>query len=620
MPRDHETPATRAGGSGDEAGGLAAGEEFAGHLIEAELGRGGMGVVYRARHLALDRELALKVIATALSSDETFRARFQREARLAASIDHPNVIPVQDAGEEAGRLYLSMRLVAGSDLDTLIVREGPMGLERAAGLIAAVAAGLDAAHERGLVHRDVKPSNVLVERRENGEQVFVTDFGISRVAGDEGGLTGTGEFLGSPDYAAPEQLEGESLDARTDVYSLGGVAYFVLTGKPPFAGRSGPAKALAHANAPRPRPSREAAVPRGVDAVIARAMAVRPKDRFASARAFASALGLAATGGHAPPRPARRPTRRSAVAGLLVVAAVATAVAGALVLGGSDSDESSVVKGFEVEGTPTGVAVGPQRVWAVGPRPPQVVQISPFATPPTSSAALDVERARAVATGFGSVWIVDKAQNELIRFNASDPQASAVRIPVGGGPTDLSLDERWVWVTNQLGGTVSRVDPNTNRIDRTVAVGRAPHAIATGGGFIWVATLEDSTVIKIDPGSAEVVGQPVPVGRAPSDLAVGHRSIWVTELLRNGVRRLDLADLSPQGTVKTGAQPRDVLTALGSVWVANGGDGTVSRIDPATKAVEETYAVGEGPNALAAGLGAIWVASFADGTVSRITP
>ena len=282
------------GGAGAEGPGLEAGTEFAGHRIVGVLGKGGMGVVYRARKLALDRERALKVIAPALSNDPRFRERFKRESRMAAAIEHPNVIPVHDAGEENGMLYLAMRLVEGSDLHRVVHAERRLGHRRSASIIAGIAAALDAAHAQGLVHRDVKPANVLLEVSAEGERVYLTDFGITRTASGGETLTGTGEFVGSVEYIAPEQAAGEHVDARTDVYSLGGVAHFALTGRPPFPRENSMATLFAHANAPRPRPTdTDPSLPAAVDAVIVRAMATDPDERYASAGELAADLARA---------------------------------------------------------------------------------------------------------------------------------------------------------------------------------------------------------------------------------------------------------------------------------------------------------------------------------------
>src|SRR5687767_14271994 len=202
---------------------------FAGYRVESVVGRGGMGVVYRATGLSLERPVALKLIAPELAGNERFRARFPREPRLAASLDHPNVIPIYEAGEHDGELYLSMRFVEGSDLRTLLEREGKLTPERTLAILGQVASALDAAHRRALVHRDVKPANVLLD--EDGH-AYLTDFGITKQLG--GASTDTGQMVGTLDYLAPEQIRGETVDARTDCYSLACVLYECLSGTPPF--------------------------------------------------------------------------------------------------------------------------------------------------------------------------------------------------------------------------------------------------------------------------------------------------------------------------------------------------------------------------------------------------
>ena len=218
---------------------LEPGEEFAGYLIEEEVGRGGMGVVYRARQVALDRAVALKLVAPELVKEPGFRERFQRESRIAASIDHPNVIPIYHAGEEDGKLYITMRYVEGTDLREMITQRGKLPFAEAARIVSEVAAALDAAHARGLVHRDVKPANVLID---GSGRAYLTDFGLTKHAGSASGLTKTGMFVGTLDYIAPEQLQGGEVDARVDVYALGCVLYQSLTGVVPFPRDTEPAK------------------------------------------------------------------------------------------------------------------------------------------------------------------------------------------------------------------------------------------------------------------------------------------------------------------------------------------------------------------------------------------
>jgi serine/threonine protein kinase len=283
----------------EEARGRAIGRgtELDGFVIEAVAGRGGMGVVYRARQKRPDRVVALKVIASNLAEDPQFRTRFQRESSIAAQIEHPNVIPVHAVGEADGVLYIAMRFVDGTDLRALLAREGRLEPLRAATIVDQVAQALDAAHAHGLVHRDVKPANILLQATAGREHVYLTDFGLTRHVDGSQGLTGTGAFLGTIDYVAPEQARGERVDARTDVYSLGCVLFQALTGTVPYPLENDLAKLYAHDSKPPPSVTMRAPeVPMTFEAVLARAMAKSPEHRYLSAGDLGRA-GLAAAAG-----------------------------------------------------------------------------------------------------------------------------------------------------------------------------------------------------------------------------------------------------------------------------------------------------------------------------------
>src|SRR4051794_28666070 len=262
-------------------GPLAPGAVVAGYRIESVVGRGGMGVVYRAVELGLDRVVALKVIAPELLEEPAVRERFLREARTAASIEHPNVIPVYAAGEREGIAYLVMRFVDGDDLRTLVRRDGPLAPPPAAAVIRRVAEALDAIHRAGYVHRDVKPANVLVDQ---DGHVYLSDFGLAKQMLTRGGATATGQWVGTLDYVSPGQIRAGPIDARADVYALGGVLVFMLTGSVPFDRESDEAKMWAQLSDPPPVPSAiRPGLPRTLDAVVARAMAKTPDDRYPSA-------------------------------------------------------------------------------------------------------------------------------------------------------------------------------------------------------------------------------------------------------------------------------------------------------------------------------------------------
>ncbi len=288
-----DEPAADAGFPAGNEASAAIGARLGQYRLERRLGGGGMAVVYLARDERLDRPVALKVLAPVLAEDEAFRKRFIRESRAAAAVEDPHIIPVFEAGEAGGMLYIAMRYVPGGDVRTMVRRDGPLPPGRAAAVIAQVASALDAAHAAGLVHRDVKPANMLVDRRSNrSDHVYLADFGLSkkRLAASAG-LTGTGQFVGTLDYSAPEQIRGRPADGRTDQYALACAAFELLTGAPPFHHEEATAVMYAHLSEPPPPvTSRRAGLPPAVDQVVARALAKVPADRYASCQEFADAL------------------------------------------------------------------------------------------------------------------------------------------------------------------------------------------------------------------------------------------------------------------------------------------------------------------------------------------
>jgi hypothetical protein len=276
---------------------LSAGEEFAGYRVERRLARGGMGILYLAVEPGLDRRVALKLIAPEAAVDEVFAKRFAEESRIAASIEHPNVVPIYAAGEQGGVPFIAMRYVAGADLGVRLAHEGRLGPARAAGLIAQVGNGLDAIHAAGLVHRDVKPANVLLSGEDGAEHAYITDFGVARNVATQSGLTQTGRFVGTLDYVAPEQISGGAVDARVDVYALGCLLFKLLTGQVPFPREGEAARLYAHLNDPPPAPSLYAPeVPMALDDVVVRAMSKQPGDRYPSAGDLGRAAQAALSG------------------------------------------------------------------------------------------------------------------------------------------------------------------------------------------------------------------------------------------------------------------------------------------------------------------------------------
>jgi serine/threonine-protein kinase len=324
------------------AAGVGPGGKIADYRLIEQVGQGGMAVVYRAHDERLDRPVALKLLAPALADDSAFRARFIRESHAAAAVEHPNIIPVYDAGEVNGLLFISMRYVKGGDVRSLLATGDPMSPDRVTHIIRQIARALEAAHARGLIHRDVKPANMLIEP---SGHAYLSDFGVSRqvVASH---LTSTGQFVGTLDYIAPEQIEGQPIDGQADQYALACAAYELFTGSPPFRREHSLAVISAHLTAPPPLvTAKRPELPSAIDRVIARAMAKVPSQRYRSCADFADQLSQALTVpatetsirpapeptgtvvNNARPRPARRkPTRAIAVTTAAALVAIAAAV------------------------------------------------------------------------------------------------------------------------------------------------------------------------------------------------------------------------------------------------------------------------------------------------------
>jgi len=275
--------------------GFSAGYRISGYRLEQQIGRGGMAVVFGAYDERLERQVALKILAPVMAQDEAFRQRFIAESRAAAAVEDPHIIPIYEAGEADGVLFIAMRLVPGGDLRTLVAEHGPLAPARAEWILSAVASALDAAHACGLVHRDVKPANMLLDVRPGrADHVYLTDFGVSKASVSSIGLTGHGQFVGTVDYAAPEQILGQPVDGQADQYALGCAAFELLCGHPPYPGKELPAAMYSHLSAPPPAATAERPeLPAAVDGVFARVLAKSPADRYGSCQEFTDALRAA---------------------------------------------------------------------------------------------------------------------------------------------------------------------------------------------------------------------------------------------------------------------------------------------------------------------------------------
>jgi DNA-binding beta-propeller fold protein YncE/predicted Ser/Thr protein kinase len=583
---------------------LSTGAVIAGYRIEHVAGRGGMGVVYRATQLALDRPAALKVIAPELADDVMFRERFKRESHTAASIDHPNVIPVYEAGETDGQLYIAMRYVEGTDLRDLIRREGSLSPERTVRVIEQVAAALDAAHRRGLVHRDVKPANVLLTQ-DGDEHVYLTDFGLTKHAASVAGMTKTGQFIGTLDYTSPEQIKGEQADARADVYALGCVLFQALAGRVPFERDSEVAKLYAHLSEEPPTLTSVApSVPGPLDAVVEQALAKERDERYASAGEFARAArgALEATQPRAAPTIPAGPTPT----------AEPTAPAPA-------TPPTPATVPSAREQPPPPAAPPPQRAPAPGrPRRPLVLALAALAAVGVLGAAL------AVAGVFDAGdETADPPSGGGEPGGGGEPPSQpevAASIDVGAGPDGITVSEGTVWVSLAQNASVTPIEPRTNRPGTTVPIGANPDGLAGAGGVVWVALTDEDSARRIEGADdVPVAGANVPVGDRPEGISLGEQLVWVANSGSDTVSRVDRASATAVGApIGVGRRPIGVFVGDESVWVTNNADGTVTRINSSTSEILDEIEVGREPRGVVEGAGSVWVANSEDGTVTRI--
>jgi Protein kinase domain len=654
------------------------GSQFAGYRIESLVGRGGMGVVYRATQLDLGRIVALKLIAPDALDDAAARARFVSEARHAAAIEHPNVVPIHAAGEADGVAYFAMRFVDGDDLRTRVRRDGPLAPAEAARIAEGIGAALDTIHAAGLVHRDVKPANILLGR---DDHPYLTDFGLARATlGQRGTSTGSGRWAGSLHYAAPEQIRGGRVDARADVYALGGVLFFMLTGHAPFERDSDEATLWAHM---AERPPRAGAlhpgVPKRLDDVIAQAMAKLPDDRYDSAGDLGRAVAAAAQGGRAPrgrgpvARGAASPSGALALPGLIDEAPTMTTVA------------------------PRARAAPPHRLWALGgglvvavaamavvlavrpggsatPRsrptaaPTAIAAAKPTAAPTAGTARTYPRVARtfrrvnrlpnALALAGGRLWVTSSGRS-LVRVDALTGGRRTRDARLGGG-TAISVRAGRVWEVSfhHRREIAVAAAPPYKLLAEALGPGLPVAVAAERDGGAWVAESGPSragagSAVHYDAAGRVVASVPVPYG--VTGLALGPRAVWVAEYGQPLVLRIDRRTLqprvaseltSPAGALAYGGghvwatlpdddavarlhgrtpdyqtvghRPERLVYARGQVFVTSRFDGTLVAVDARTLRIRHTLTVPLDPFAVAAGGGHVWVSSFGKGSVTRV--
>jgi tRNA A-37 threonylcarbamoyl transferase component Bud32 len=592
------------------------GSEFLGYRIEELIGRGGMGVVHRAYDRQLKRAVAVKFISPDLALDDRFRERFLQESELAASLEHPNAVPIHDAGEIDGRLYLAMRYVEGTDLRTLLRDEGRLSPARAIAICAQVAGAVDAAHEKGLVHRDIKPSNVLLDRNEH---VYLADFGLTRRLAEPGVRAVDRPSLGTPAYLAPEQVEEAAVDGRADVYSLGCLLYECLTGEPPFPRDSALAVVWAHLEEEPPRSSRlNPELPEAIDDVFAKAMAKEPNARYPMCAALITAaedaLGL-----RRPPFLHRRRLLLGTAASLLAV--LAAVLSTALVTHGDSGVSQAPLFG---EGN-------------------TLVRIDPVTNEVSDVIEVD-ERPSAVAAFGSSVWVYNHGNATVTEVDALTREpypAARLSAPpdyLGDavGPI-LAADSAGAWVigTDAQGNHALTRILSRARGSHAYRLGYEPRAVAVGAGAVWVLGWgRRDAVLRINPVSGKVVGTTVlPTSARVTGLAVGAGAVWVVDPSSAALYRVDVHS----GKVVSRSLPPYATrpyVAFGSVWVGTSavipvlvggiltsGGGTMYLVDPRTLRETHFGTVGRPDQVVnTSGYGSTLAVNVETGTVVRFDP
>jgi serine/threonine protein kinase len=622
------------------------GTVVAGYRIESLIGRGGMSVVYLAHHEGLERKAALKLLAPELAENDAFRQRFIRESRIAAGLDHPNVIPVYDAGEADGLLFIAMRYVRGSDLRSLLAEQGPLDLADVVRVMDQLGAALDAAHEEGLVHRDVKPANVLLSPATPPAKVghlYLADFGLTKKSLSGSEITRSGQFVGTIDYVAPEQIRSEHVDGRADVYSLGCLLYQCLTGAPPFVRETEVAVMFAHLNDPPPEPTAaRPGLPPAIDAVVARAMAKGPGDRFQTpgdlARAAHDALRPALAGPYdsvAPPTtPNSTRRKRTLVGGIGVALVAAVAVILAVVTGGNGSPGASgtptpSAPSHAASVSPSGASLptGFGGVARLDPRTGSVAHTVPLALAgmPAPPGALAL---RPLIAAEGAVWVAGGGFT-LTQVLKIDPGTGREedRIVLRNSPTQtltFAAGQSSLWVLTNAGiaatglpDVLYRIDPGNDRVLASIPIGATGVGVAADRDEVWVAR-SDGILDQIDTGT-NAIAKTIDIKAPATSITLAGGAVWVSDVLAGVVYRVD-PDTAKKRTIAASGSADGIAADATTVWVIDRTSGNVTPIDAASGNVGQSIRVGADPSDVAVGSGFVWVTDEAEGSIYRVDP
>jgi len=604
-------------------GQLPIGAVLGGYRIIKLIGEGSGGAVYLAEQEAGSERVALKVLADGLAHDDRFRRRFLRESTIAAGLRNPHIVPILDFGEDDGRAYLAMRHIDGVDLRELLARDGPLEPEEALRLVAQVGAALDEAHARGLVHRDVKPANILVAR---DGTAYLGDFGLAKHASSPSSLTADQSFVGTIAYVAPEQIKGEQVDGRADVYALTCVLYEALTGRTPFERESELAVLFAHLHEQAPRASDvRPELPGGLDHVLRTGTATEPKGRYATCAELVAAARGAIAGEPGPRTPGR--AHAVVVAGVVLVAAVAALI---VAIGGGqkaaapvhrlavagdgfalvDARTQTVAARVPLPGLPSDVVFDRRSAWALLGDQQKVAQVDLRRRAVVRTVKLPFP-AGGIAIGGGAVFVTERGGGPgVARINTRTGKVTAhwtieTRGARSSDPSGIAAGAGSVWLAR--GAEVIRVDAETGREQHRFALPVTATLLQFAGRELWAASSENGTVEKIDPAVDRIIAIAKLHGWL-SAMVIAGGSVWVTEVPNDVVVRLNVDDASVEGQAPGAGGAESLAAGPGAVFVAGSRERALARLDISTGR-RTTIALSGSPQLVRDHAGLLWVAA-----------
>lgn len=653
---------------------LQPGQEIGTYRVIKKIGEGGFGAVYTAEDTAIGRQVVLKVLTTDVAGNQEMLQRFQREVEMIARLEHPYILPVYEFGQVEGDPYIAMRYMRGGSLYDAL-RKGSLSWEQLLGVLEQTAEALDFAHERDVIHRDLKPANVLLDESGNA---YLADFGLAKTMEGSRDLTATGGILGTPAYMSPEQVRGDKLDHRSDIYSFAIMVYESFAGENPFQVGTPMDYILKHmSEPPRPITSLVPELPSQVDTVFAKALAKEPEKRQNRATEFISQLRRAMTGeevavpepasvpaqdpgdsptavgepeqvrnagaaptavgeperernaGAAPIAISQREQRRgirplvwvgAAVVGLVGIALVAAVLLGGI-LGGSE------VSTYPVGDSPRALLSDGESVWVANFFDNTVARLtaascegSPDPCGQAEDTYLVSDLPVALAHDGSSLWIASALGQTLTQMDPSSGEERG-RYPLPNVPSTLLYANGHLWTANELAGTVTKIDPSGNVIG-DYAVGSAPRGLLWDGESIWIASEQDQLLARMDVESGEILNA-YAVDGSPAALAFDGEFLWVALSDQGEVLKVNRSDGAMLERLAAGSNPVALLLVGGTLWVADASGDAAIGIDLMDISARTAIPIEGGPYALAwiacgVDCGDLWIANEAADTVSRI--